>query len=342
MIDLITLALAKKGGSSGGVTPEEMAAAIQSAIGTALANYYTKTETDEEFANYTPTDGVGAEIAVSMDSSYNLTVSLKNAESETLGSDTVNLPLESMVVGGAYADGVLTLTLNNGETLDIPISDIIDGLVSESRTIAGLPLTSDITTAQMLSALGGEGGFQKRSEYIECEIDLDSEEVTITDERYTDYAEFYDDLVNFAASGRDVYMHARFDLLDADLNARLTAITDNGEYDFECLLDGAAIFLAVYSSGAYWSFCSIEAIDDIQEAIEDDDLSSPVSVGGIAEYAQKKITSDNKLPYSLLDGAPANLVTGYNNTAYTMRPITQTDYNALGTKDANTLYLITG
>lgn len=62
---------------------------------------------------------------------YVMTVSLKNANGETISSSNVDLPLESVVVNGTYADGILTLTLQNGNTVDINIEDIISGLASE-------------------------------------------------------------------------------------------------------------------------------------------------------------------------------------------------------------------
>lgn len=44
--------------------------------------------------------------------------------------------------------------------------------------------------------------------------------------------------------------------------------------------------------------------------------------------------------YTDLSNKPTNLVTGYNGASYTIRYISQTDYDNLGTYDANTIYLI--
>lgn len=332
MIDLITLALAKKGGSSGGVTPEEMAAAIQSAIGTALANYYTKTETDEEFANYTPTDGVGADIAVSMDSSYNLTVSLKNAESETLGSDTVNLPLESMVVGGAYADGVLTLTLNNGQTLDIPISDIIDGLVSESRTIAGIPLTSDIDAENLREAIGAG------SEGVVLSMTPSDDFSQITVGGAT-FAEAYAAL----SAGKSVtgYIDAGSIILQANM-----LMHDSDSICFYTLTGNPQTDL--YTIPIFWwsekdgNVAHLEGFYDIQNVQPDwnaasDSPAAILNKPTLFSGNYNDLTNKPTIPV-----VPTNLVTGYNNTAYTMRPLTQAEYDAITTKDAHTLYLITG
>lgn len=65
---------------------------------------------------------------------YVMTAQLKNATGETVGEpQTIDLPLESVVVGGEYdeASKTLKLTLENGNTVDIPIGELISGLLSK-------------------------------------------------------------------------------------------------------------------------------------------------------------------------------------------------------------------
>ena len=101
--------------------------------------------TVNNLVNYTLSAGVGAKLQLSINTTnYIMTISLLNANDDVLSTQTIDFPLESMVVGASYANGTLTLTLQNGQTLDIDISDIIDGLVPESRTINGKPLSSNI------------------------------------------------------------------------------------------------------------------------------------------------------------------------------------------------------
>ena len=101
----------------------------------------------------------GATITASVDSStYVMTIQLKNSEGTVLSTGTVDLPLETMVVNASYEDGTLTLTLQNGQTLDIDISDIVSGLVPDDRTIAGVDLADNITKAELLTALNVEDG----------------------------------------------------------------------------------------------------------------------------------------------------------------------------------------
>lgn len=102
-------------------------------------------------------NGAGNGITLTMDEAKNLTVALRDALGQTIEDDTVNLPLENMVIGGRYADGVLYLTIiDQEEELEIPIADIVSGLVPDSRTVAGIPLSSNISAASLAAIIGGE------------------------------------------------------------------------------------------------------------------------------------------------------------------------------------------
>lgn len=64
---------------------------------------------------------------------YKLTISLKDQDGTILNSKVVDFPVESMVVSGSF-DSVnkkIILTLQNGNTTDIPIGDLISGLQTE-------------------------------------------------------------------------------------------------------------------------------------------------------------------------------------------------------------------
>ena len=80
-------------------------------------------------------DAFAKSLTVEINSStYVLSFTLKDKNNNTLSSQTVDLPLETMVVSGEYDDDTqsLVLELKNGQTITIPISDLIDGLVSQS------------------------------------------------------------------------------------------------------------------------------------------------------------------------------------------------------------------
>ena len=76
----------------------------------------------------------GNNIVMSIDSStYVLTISLRNSANQVLNTQTVDLPLETMVVSGSYdsTNKKIVLTLKNGDTIDIPVGDLVSGLQSE-------------------------------------------------------------------------------------------------------------------------------------------------------------------------------------------------------------------
>ena len=114
-------------------------------IDEALKNIPTKTSdltndsgfidnTVNDLVNYSLTTDVGNTIDMSINTTtYVLTLNLKNSSGTVLSTDTVDLPIESMVVNATY-DSVnkkIILTLQSGTTIDVPIGDLISGLQSE-------------------------------------------------------------------------------------------------------------------------------------------------------------------------------------------------------------------
>lgn len=76
----------------------------------------------------------GASIAVSIDSDYKVTTTLKDQDGNTLGAaQVIDLPIESVVVGGSYdaATKKVILTLENGNTVEFSVADLVSGLQSE-------------------------------------------------------------------------------------------------------------------------------------------------------------------------------------------------------------------
>ncbi len=66
-------------------------------------------------------------------STYQYTFSLLDAQGNTLNSQVIDLPLESVVVGGEY-DGTnksIILMLDNGQEIEIPVADLVEGLQTE-------------------------------------------------------------------------------------------------------------------------------------------------------------------------------------------------------------------
>ena len=88
--------------------------------------------------NLTPADlGIdyGASFTASVDpSTFVMTFTLKDQNGNTMGTaSTVDLPLESVVVSGAYDDVTqkVILTLQNGNTIEFSVADLVAGLQTE-------------------------------------------------------------------------------------------------------------------------------------------------------------------------------------------------------------------
>lgn len=77
----------------------------------------------------------GASISVSINSTdYKITTTLKDQDGNTLGTaQVIDLPLESVVVSGSFdsTNKKIILTLENGNTVDIPVGDLVAGLQAE-------------------------------------------------------------------------------------------------------------------------------------------------------------------------------------------------------------------
>lgn len=90
--------------------------------------------TVNNLTNYELKTNTGSTIALSIDSStYVMTMSLKNSAGTILNTQTVDLPLETMVVGGSYdsTNKKIVLTLKNESTIDVPVGDLVSGLQAE-------------------------------------------------------------------------------------------------------------------------------------------------------------------------------------------------------------------
>ena len=95
----------------------------------------------------------GYTLSLTMDDAYRLTVGLKNKRGDVISSGMVDLPIESLITSASYANKILTLKFQSGETIKVDISDIVTGLVPQTRKVNGKPLSTDITlTASDLNA----------------------------------------------------------------------------------------------------------------------------------------------------------------------------------------------
>ena len=70
-------------------------------------------------------------LSVEMDADNVVTISLVNSRGEVLASGSVDLPLESAIVGGREEGGKLIFVLQSGDTIEVEVGNIIKGLVSQ-------------------------------------------------------------------------------------------------------------------------------------------------------------------------------------------------------------------
>ena len=111
-------------------------------------------ENDSEYATTTEVDAAGHKLNVSMDTTdYILTIKLLDKNSNVLDTKTVDMPLEEMVVSGAYSSNTreIVLTLKSGETIKIPLEEVIEGLVNSTRKVGSNDLVDDITEQELFN-----------------------------------------------------------------------------------------------------------------------------------------------------------------------------------------------
>lgn len=89
--------------------------------------YYTQAQSNTLFAS------TGT---LTMDpSTFIITMTLKSISGATLVTQAIDLPVESMVVGATYDSGTksIILTLQNGNTVSVPVGDLVDGLATTEQ-----------------------------------------------------------------------------------------------------------------------------------------------------------------------------------------------------------------
>lgn len=149
-------------------------------------------------------------LEVSMNSStYVLTFTLKDANGNTLSTQSVDLPSESAVVGGTYDNNNkrIVLLLQSGQTINVPVSDLISGLVSTSDLSSAIStaLANHYTKSEMDTALGLKANsadvYGKSEVYTKQEVDTAMQNAGAggklidndADKEYKQYLEIEDD-----------------------------------------------------------------------------------------------------------------------------------------------------
>ncbi len=133
-------------------------------------------QNDANLATTTYVDAVGHKLSLSMNTTtYVLTINLLDKNENVIDTQTVDLPLEELVVSGSYdsTNQKIVLTLKSGDTIDIPVSNLFTGLVNASRRVGSNDLSSDITATQIFNDIKDlTGTFTNKS--------IDADDNTIT------------------------------------------------------------------------------------------------------------------------------------------------------------------
>ena len=103
----------------------------------ANTNAFTDTEKSQVSGMYNDNYFKGVSL-----NSTNYVITFTRRDNSTV---TIDLPLESVVVSGAYEDDKIILTLQNGSTIEIPLGDLIDGLMSAPSTNKGETTNKTLT-----------------------------------------------------------------------------------------------------------------------------------------------------------------------------------------------------
>lgn len=148
------------------------------AVGTFSANAATAATiniivpVDAEDVDALPdTTKYGASLSLSIDSTtYVVTASLKDQDGNTLGTaQTIDLPLETVVVSGSYDDATkkVVLTLKNGTAVDFSVADLVAGLQTEITSTNKLDadLVDDTTSVHKFVTAADKTAWNAKSDF---------------------------------------------------------------------------------------------------------------------------------------------------------------------------------
>lgn len=111
-------------------------------------------QNDANYAKMTNVDATGHKLNVTMDTTdYVLTLKLLDKNDNIIDIKSVDLPLEELVVSGSYdaTNRKIVLTLKSGQTIEIPVANLLAGLVNATRLVGSNDLSDDITPNQLFN-----------------------------------------------------------------------------------------------------------------------------------------------------------------------------------------------
>ena len=111
-------------------------------------------QNDANYAKIANVDATGHKLNVSMDTTdYVLTLKLLDKNENVIDIKSVDLPLEELVISGSYdaTNKKIVLTLKSGQTIEIPVANLLAGLLNVTRQVGSNDLSDDITPTQLFN-----------------------------------------------------------------------------------------------------------------------------------------------------------------------------------------------
>lgn len=137
----------------------------------------------------------GAAILMSIDNTtYQVTTTLKDQDGNTLGTaQTIDLPLESVVVSGAYDSQTkeVVLTLVNGSAIRFSVADLVSGLQTEITASNKLSadLVDDTNTTHKFVTAANKTTWDGKQDALTAgsNIQINGTTISATDTTYSDF-----------------------------------------------------------------------------------------------------------------------------------------------------------
>lgn len=144
---------------------------IQNLKETSEKNTSNINEFNKNLQNCSLITETGYKLDLSIDNStYVMTLKLLDKNENVLSTGKIDLPIESMIINVSYDSNVkrLTFSLQNGNIINVPLNDLISGLVTDEsleNTLKNYSLIKDVPTK--VSQLENDSKYVKNTDYAE-------------------------------------------------------------------------------------------------------------------------------------------------------------------------------
>lgn len=149
------------------------------------------TKNVNNLTNYELKTNTGSLISLNINSSnYVITIQLKNSDGTVISTDTIDLPLESVVVGGRYDNNTkkVILTLENGNIVDFSVADLVSGLQTEitSNNMLESDLVDDSNSGHKFVSISEKNNWNGKQDILTPgnNISIENDVISATDTTY--------------------------------------------------------------------------------------------------------------------------------------------------------------